>query len=307
MAHNTLGSCFFSVAATLALGAVAAQGAPTASTTANAVYQSFSAADSENSTTVGQLIQAGVRAHPPTDPYEPSFSEAFARASVGGSLGARAIAGGWDPNYGPPYPCTADATARSTTPWSMQSDTLPFGTPFILRLQLRYDGVVGFGDYAGGPPGDPYAEVQGSLQVDGVEAFAASYRLSSDGTTNNNYFETFGGAWSSADVSVGTYAYPGTSTSIRARRLDATRTIDVPTTIGAQVELSLLLRSQCYTGGPVELFSVADFSNTAGYSLGSIDPASGLPMNVRIVAVPAPGICGVGLLSLMMCAGRRRR
>lgn len=284
-----------------------AHAAPSASVTTSALYQQFSAADSMAVPLVGQVAQTNVRVHPPTTNYEPSFSEAFARASIGGSLGARAIAGGWDPNYGPPYPCAAEATARSTTPWNIESDSLPAGTPVVMRVQFRYDGVVGFGDYAGGPPGDPYAEVQGSLHANGSEVFAASYRLASDGTTNNNYTETFSGAWTSADTGPGSYALPGTSITFRTKRLDATRTVDIPTTVGAQVELSLFLRTQGSTGGPNELFSFADFSNSAGYSLAGIDPASGLPQRVRFVAIPAPSVAATISAACGLIATRRRR
>ena len=283
-----------------------AHAAPSASVTTSAMYQQFSAADSMAVPLVGQLAQASVRVHPPTANYGPSFSEAFARASIGGSIGARAIAGGWDPNYGPPYPCAAEATARSTTPWNIESDSLPAGTPVVMRVQFRYDGVVGFGDYAGGPPGDPYAEVQGSLHANGSEVFAASYRLASDGTTDDNYTEAFSGAWTSADTGPGSYALPGTSITFRTKRLDATRVVDIPTTVGAQVELSLFLRTQGSTSGPYELFSFADFSNSAGYSLAGIDPASSLPLNVQFIAVPSPG-AAIGFAAALLTASTRRK
>lgn len=281
-----------------------AHAAPIANVTTSAQYQSFFSADAADAFSPGQPAQTFVISHPPVTDYGPSLSEAFARSSIGGSIGARAVAGGWHPSFDPPNACAADATARSTTRWNIRSDTLPLATPISIRVNFRVDGLIGYGDGAGGTNDDPGATVAASFSANGATLFSASHHIGSGGLVGPAV-SAYTGGWSDADVSQGQFAYPGFGNPFGARHLDATRTIIVAAAVGDSVEFSSFLEVHARTRGPYELFSFADFSNTADYTLAGVDPSSGLPLDVQFVSVPSPGTAL--LLGAMLWPSRAHR
>jgi hypothetical protein len=293
---------------------------PTVEATADAHYQSVTTGpDSESQIGVagGPSISAEARslqavdgiAFPP-DIYAWDDSDGRARASLPGTLGAYARAGGFSPGFGTLGAGTfATATARKVTNWEVAG---PAGGTTPIDVDVALDGLLYADEYAGIPSGPVAAEV--SLQINLITAENTINLLQASGRVDLFNGAGFSGYFSSLDDGS---SFPWFGSFVPAGPYGLLYQVDYSEafedlfvvnnneTFAFETILTTTADNQW---GPFEVFATSDFFNTGDVQL-SVDTPGAALVNHNPIPEPSAATCtliGTMLISAMVLSRRQR-
>jgi len=267
---------FFSLIIVMVLSVSSSQAILVATVSTSADYDTYT--DSDSGTSFDLAIPVEAHAHTWLPGETSDYGKSDAWAAIGDSVRAYSKAQG---AYGGVI--TTSANAMQTTEWQITSDTLEFGTPVSVLLDVSFDGSL----YS---VGTTIASASALLDLGDTTIYQAS------GTSG--YYNTFDstGAWSGDFTRSSGFSY-----------LDTTDRITFETQVGQIFTLKLSLQTEAYVSCASETGALADFSNSGLYTFaGAENPGAGNPLDVQFEIVPEPTMLlflGLGSLSLI----RKRR
>ncbi|MCP5269708.1 MAG: hypothetical protein H6932_00570 [Burkholderiaceae bacterium] len=220
-------------------------------------------------------------------------SLADARAGLPGTIGSRALAGGFNPSFGPGGSTDAFATARTVTHWVASSNDPALGSVPIDVLAF-FDGVLVTADFAGASFS---ATARAEMAV--WTAGGRSVVFAGEGTLNSSGALSATGEWI-GEFTLGSNA----SGSVRFAELDYTEFFADAFVVNVNVPFAweVILTTQAAVPGPFELHAIADFFNTGSTDL-SVDTQG--VMLTQIGVVPETPVWLAMLLGLPLVLRRR--
>lgn len=237
-----------------------------------------------------------------------SMAEGFAEfpGDFAGKLRAKAGLSGSKPEYGTANALYASSYVSTSSYWQAVSATLPIGTPVVLSLGLRFDGILSTGQWFGATANQVNASADSSASVYfggfGDHRSGNVILDAVNGLTKYGDWDTYG-SWITNEPS--------------SNQRESIGTVDVPWTIsgyvGDEIHVSLNLSSGVWAVGPYNVTASSDFFSTGYFTFnGFFDPATGDRVDVSLSGVPEPGSAAalgammVGLVPSYL-RGRRRR